>query len=209
MKDKSYYYNLALALAIITIVYNLIEGLVSVYFGYEDETIALFGFGIDSFIEVLSGIGIAHMVLRIRFNNNSCRDKFERTALRITGVAFYILVVGLVITGVYNISIAHKPETTIWGIIISSISIITMWALIYAKRKVGRKLNSDAIIADANCTKVCLYMSIILLVSSGIYELTHMPYIDSLGSLGLAYYSLNEGRECFEKARGETTCSCS
>ena len=208
MKDKSYYYNIALILAIVTIAYNLIEGLVSVYFGYEDETIALFGFGIDSFIEVLSGIGIAHMVLRIRFNKNSIRDSFERTALRITGVAFYLLVAGLVTTGIYNIWIAHKPETTIWGIIIFSISIITMWALIMAKLKVGKKLNSNAIIADANCTKVCLYMSIILLVSSGIYELTHMPYIDSLGSLGLAYYSFKEGRECFEKARGEVTCSC-
>ena len=208
MKDKSHYYNIALILAIVTIAYNLIEGLVSVYFGYEDETIALFGFGIDSFIEVLSGIGIAHMVLRIRFNKNSIRDSFERTALRITGVAFYLLVAGLVTTGIYNIWIAHKPETTIWGIIISSISIFTMWALIMAKLKVGRQLNSNAIIADANCTKVCLYMSIILLVSSGIYELTHMPYIDSLGSLGLAYYSFKEGRECFEKARGEATCSC-
>jgi len=208
MKERTYYYNLALILAIITIVYNLIEGLVAVYFGYEDETIALFGFGIDSFIEVLSGIGIAHMVLRIRFNNNSCRDSFERTALRITGVAFYILVVGLVTTSIYNIWIAHKPETTIWGIIISSISIITMWILIIAKLRVGKALNSNAIIADANCTKVCLYMSVILLVSSGIYELTHMPYIDSIGSLGLAYYSFKEGRECFQKARGETTCSC-
>jgi len=208
MKDKSHYYNIALILAIVTIAYNLIEGLVSVYFGYEDETIALFGFGIDSFIEVLSGIGIAHMVLRIRFNKNSSRDSFERTALRITGVAFYLLVVGLVTTGIYNIWIAHKPETTIWGIIISSISIVTMWALILAKLKVGKQLNSNAIIADANCTKVCLYMSVILLVSSGIYELTHMPYIDSLGSLGLAYYSFKEGRECFEKARGEATCSC-
>ncbi len=57
-KDKTSLYGWASALALITIIYNIIEGMVSVYFGFDDETIALFGFGLDSFVEVISGIGI-------------------------------------------------------------------------------------------------------------------------------------------------------
>lgn len=201
-------YKIAFGLAIFTIVYNIIEGLVSTYLGFEDESLTLFGFGSDSFIEVISGIGIAHMIIRIQQYPNGNRDNFERTALRITGVAFYILVISLLITSIYNIWIGHKPITTFYGLVISVISIIVMWVLVTWKRNVGNQLKSEPILADANCTMVCIYMSIILLISSGIYELTNLPYIDSIGSLGLAYFSFKEGRECFEKANSEKYCCC-
>ncbi len=204
--DHPRLYKFAMGLAIFTIAYNIIEGLVATYFGYADESLALFGFGIDSFIEVISGFGIASMIIRIGRNPDSSRDGFERTALKITGLAFYGLVVGLVITGIYNIWTGHKPETTFWGIVVSAISIAAMWFLIVAKIRVGRRLNSDAILADANCTKVCIYMSIILLVSSVTYWLTNFAYIDSIGTLGLAYLSFKEGKECFEKASSNKVC---
>ena len=201
-------YRAAAAFAFVTIVYNLLEGFISVYIGLEDESLTLFGFGADSFIEVMSGIGIAHMIYRIRRNPQQERDNFERTALRITGTAFYILVAGLVATSVYNVVTDHRPVTTFWGIVISGISILIMWALILGKSKVGRALNSPAIVADAQCTKVCIYMSLILLGSSALYELTGLPYIDSIGTLGLAFFSFREGKECFQKASSDDVCSC-
>jgi divalent metal cation (Fe/Co/Zn/Cd) transporter len=201
-------YKIALALAVITIIYNLGEGIFSVIFGLADETLSLFGFGIDSFVEVISGVGILHMVLRIKSSGESHRDKFEKTALRITGSGFYILTIGLVVTSIYNIAIAHKPETTLWGIIISSISIVTMWILIHYKLKVGFALNSYAIIADANCTKTCLYLSLVLLFASVGYELTKFGSIDSIGALVIAWFSFKEGKEAFQKARLDVQCSC-
>lgn len=200
-------YQTALWLAILTVGYNLLEGVVSIYFGLADETLALFGFGVDSFIEVLSGAGIVAMVLRIRRNPNTERGEFERTALRITGVSFYILAIGLTATVIINVISGHKPETTLTGLIISLISILTMWLLIRAKRNVGNKINSAPILADANCTLVCLYMSLVLLASSAIYELTGFGFVDSLGALGLVYFSFNEGKEAFEKANG-IECAC-
>ncbi len=208
ISDTDRLFNTALGLAVFTIFYNVVEGLISTYLGFEDESLALFGFGTDSFIEVISGLGIAHMIIRIRKNPNSKRDDFERTALRVTGIAFYILVAGLVVTSLYNLWTGHKPITTFWGVIISLISILVMWILVAWKRKVGNELNSAPILADANCTLVCLYMSVILLLSSGIYELFEIGYIDSIGTLGLAYFAFNEGRECFEKARSDIHCSC-
>jgi divalent metal cation (Fe/Co/Zn/Cd) transporter len=201
-------YKLAFGLSIFTIIYNFIEGALATYIGYEDESLALFGFGVDSFIELISGLGIAHMILRIQQQPNSNRDDFERTALQITGFSFYTLVLGLVTTSLYNIWTEHKPETTFWGVIISLFSIIIMWILIIEKTKVGKKLQSDAILADTECTRVCIYMSIILLISSGIYYLTNFAYIDSIGTLGLSYFAFKEGRECFDKANNNKNCSC-
>ena len=197
-----YYYNYALWLAIFTIVYNLLEGLVSVYFGAQDEALTLFGFGVDSFIEVMSGIGILAMVIRIRQNPDTPRGGFERTALRITGWSFYLLAAGLLATAIYNLFTSHKPTTTLAGLIISLISIASMWALVTAKRKVGRALDSAPILADANCTMVCIYMSVVLLAASLVYQLTGFGFVDSIGALGLIYFSYNEGRESFEKAEG-------
>lgn len=198
----------ALWLAFFTIFYNLLEGVVSIFFGIDDEALTLFGFGIDSFIEVLSGVGILAMVVRIQRSDAAGRSQFERTALRITGTAFYLLSLGLGITALYSIYIGHKPDTTLPGLVISLVSIGVMWLLILAKRRVGRRLNSAPILADANCTLVCIYMSAILLLSSLVYQLTGFGFVDSLGALGLIFFSIREGREAFGKASGMGDCGC-
>jgi len=206
MKEQKLY-DLAYRLSLFTIFYNVIEGVISMLMGYEDETLTLFGFGVDSFIEVMSGIGIAVMILRIRRNSDSAKSNFEIRALKITGTAFYLLSAGLLIGIILNIVNHHKPTTTLWGVIISLVSIAVMVWLMNAKKKVGRELNSEAIVADSNCTKVCVYMSLVLLVSSLIYEFTGFAYADVIGTAGLIYFSIAEGKEAFDKAKGKE-CAC-
>ena len=86
-------YQKANWLALITIYYNLLEGAVSVFFGFQDETLSLFGFGLDSFVEVISGIGVWHMIRRLRQSADGNPDRFEQRALKTTGTAFYLLTV--------------------------------------------------------------------------------------------------------------------
>lgn len=150
--------NVALFLGFVTIGYNIIEGAVSIWFGLSDDTLALLGFGVDSFVEVISGAGIVHALLRMRRSPVESRDQFERQALRITGWAFYLLVVGMVLGALLNVLQGNRPVTTVPGILVSLVSIATMWWLMSAKMKVGKALHSDAIIADANCTKTCLLL---------------------------------------------------
>ena len=130
--------------------------------------------------------------------------------MRVTGISFYLLAAGLGASAIYNLFADHKPITTVPGVIISGISIAVMWALVSGKRKVGHALNSSPILADANCTMVCIYMSIVLLASSLIYELSGFGLLDSLGAFGLVYFSVREGREAFEKAEHpeQSTCGC-
>ena len=207
MEEGIKLYNRAFQLSLFTIFYNIIEGIVSIYMGYEDQTLTLFGFGIDSFIEVISGLGIAVLIYRIKQHPESSKNKFEITALKITGIAFYILSAGLLTGVILNILKGHKPETTFWGIVISILSIIVMSWLMTAKKNVGTKLHSQPILSDGNCTRVCVYMSVVLLLSSLIYEFTGFIYADALGTLGIIYFSVSEGLEAFEKAKGKN-CSC-
>ena len=207
--NKEKYLNIAIVWAVVTVFYNLIEGIASVYFGAEDKTLALFGFGLDSFVEVVSGVGIWHMVLRIKKNGSENRDNFEKIALRITGTMFYLLAVGLVIFSIVNLLYTNHPETTFWGIVVSSISIITMWLLVWQKKRVGNILQSDAIIADANCTKTCLQLSVVLLIASIGYEIFRIGSIDIVGSMLISWFAFKEGKESFEKAKNKNICcSC-
>lgn len=200
--------NIAFLLSIITIVYNIIEGVISIYFGLDDEALSLLGFGVDSFVEVISGVGIAHMVLRMKYSKIDKRDKFERQALRITGIAFYLLTLGIVFGSIVHLIEKNKPDTTVPGLIISGVSILTMFFLMRFKLNIGKKINSDAIIADANCTKSCLYLSIVLLASSALYEILKIGYIDILGSLVIAWFTFNEGKEAFEKVKLNKIACC-
>lgn len=209
MVNRKKYLQYALILSIITIIYNIAEGFFSIILGFTDETLTLFGFGVDSIVEVISGTGILHMLLRMQKSEISEHSRFERQALYITSLSFFILACGLITGSVIIFFQKHKPETTLAGIIISSISIITMLVLMLLKLKTGKALNSDAIISDAKCTRTCFYLSFILLGSSLIYELFGITFIDSVGSIGIAVFAFKEGIEAFQKAKsGKIECLC-
>ena len=209
-KNTSQLLRLAFWLSMVTIFYNLLEGVVSTYYGLADDTLALFGFGIDSFVEVLSGMGIAHLVYRLQrqgTGHTAQQDGFEKQALQLTGFSFYVLAVGITASSLLTIYTGEQPKTTGVGIIVAALSIVTMFFLARYKERVGRALHSDPIVADAHCTRACLYLSVLLLVSSGLYELFHIPYVDAVGALGIAWFALKEGREAFGKAKGKS-CQC-
>jgi divalent metal cation (Fe/Co/Zn/Cd) transporter len=81
-----------------------------------------------------------------------------------------------------------------------------MWLLIHYKTKVGKGLNSSAILADAACSKVCLYLSLVLLIASAGYELTGLRIFDSAGALFIAFFSYREGKEALQKSQGLSCC---
>lgn len=196
-------------LGILTIAYNIVEGVVSVVFGASDEALALFGFGLDSFVETISALGVLVMILRVQSGGEERRSRFETSALRVTGWCFLVLAAALVAGALLTLLTGATPETTLPGIVISTLSIFSMLWLVHAKRAIGRALDSAAIMADAQCNAVCVSMSVVLLVSSGLFALTGFALFDALGAAGLAWFSMREGREALMKARtGQLGCTC-
>ncbi|HUX93131.1 MAG TPA: cation transporter [Ignavibacteriaceae bacterium] len=207
-KVQAKLFQTGIALSAATILFNIVEGIVSIYYGYSDKALTLFGFGFDSIIEAVSAIGIFVMIKRIVKNPNSKRNNAEILALKITGTGFYFLSAGLIISSILNAYLGKTPETTVSGIIISVVSMSVMYILMKLKISTGTKLNCQPILSDANCTKVCIYMSLVLLTASLIFKVTGFRYIDSIGALGIVYFSFKEGKEAFEKAEGIEHCDC-
>lgn len=199
-------YNRALAFATFVFFYNVAEGFIAMGMGYVDESLTLFGFGADSFIEVASNLGVIYMIRRIKQNPLSPTTPFEKTSLQITGYGFYALCVTLAIGIGLSLLQQHKPQNTFWGIVISCVSIAIMWLVASSQIKTGKALNSQAIISDANCTIICIYMSVVLLLSSFIYQYTGFAYADIIGAACLIYFSYKEGHEALEKAEGKHCC---
>ncbi len=207
MEEKKLY-SKALLIAQFVIIYNGLEGIISILLGLKEESLTFAGFGVGSLVEVASNLGVIYMIKRIRENPKTCKSDYENKALKITGWGFYLLSASLLIGIIVNIIQHHKPENTLFGVFISLISIAIMLLVTYNQLQIGKKLNSQPIISDAKCALVCVYMSIVLLVASAVYYLTGFAYADILGAIGLIYFSVKEGKECLEKANGKETCDC-
>jgi divalent metal cation (Fe/Co/Zn/Cd) transporter len=144
-----------------TIGWNSLEGLVAVISGAISGSVALVGFGIDSFIEVTSGATLLWM-MSVDADERS-RDKNERLGLRIVGGCFIALAVYVTYEAVSDLVGRKAPEHSIPGIVLACTSLVVMPILSRAKKRVGRQLGSAAMSADAKQTDFCVYLSAILL----------------------------------------------
>ncbi len=155
-----------------TIAWNTLEGLVAIGAGAVAGSIALVGFGIDSFIEVISG---ATLLWRMTVDADTHkREHNERTALKVVGVCFLGLAVYIAYESFTDLLQKRVSEHSIPGIILACISLMVMPLLSRAKRNVGRALGSAAMHADARQTESCTYLSAILLdglVLNGLFGL--------------------------------------
>lgn len=95
----------AKALAIFTIVYNLIEGVISVYFGIEENSVSLAGFGVDSFIEVFSA-----MIVFWKISGHETSANREKIALRGIGLLFMVLAVTTFGSAIYQLISGKHPR---------------------------------------------------------------------------------------------------
>ncbi|MBU6375757.1 MAG: cation transporter [Bdellovibrionales bacterium] len=194
----------AIRLSWFTILYNTLEGLVSIYYGITDESVALFGFGADSFIEVFS----AALVLW-RFRGEWGRLKAvsvsrERQATLGIGMLFLLLAITTAAGSILQL-IQHKhPETTLPGAVIAAASLSFMVFLWKAKKKVGTALNSKTVLSDADCSLACIKLSVVLFCGSLVYQLSPLLWwSDSIAALMLSWFVLREGVEMIRHARSD------
>jgi divalent metal cation (Fe/Co/Zn/Cd) transporter len=144
-----------------TIGWNTLEGLVAVIAGAIAGSISLVGFGIDSFIEVTSG---AALLWRMSVDAEvHSRETNERRTLRIVGICFLALAAYIAYESASDLIAKRAPEHSLPGIILAIVSLIVMPLLSRAKKKIGNKLGSAAMTADAKQAEFCTYLSAILL----------------------------------------------
>ncbi|MEK7400442.1 MAG: cation transporter [Candidatus Poribacteria bacterium] len=186
----------ALLLSYFTVFYNIIEGIFSIIAGIlAGGSIALIGFGLDSFIESLSG-GI--MIWRFSKHGKISEEeeeKAEKTATKLVGITFLILGAYILYESIKKIWLREIPEPSLFGIIIAIVSIIIMPILFLAKFRTGKALNSNSLIADSKETLTCVFLSIALLIGLGLNYLFGLWQADPIVGFVIVAFLLREGIE--------------
>jgi divalent metal cation (Fe/Co/Zn/Cd) transporter len=185
-------------LAWATIIWNVIEAIVAIAAGAAARSVALVGFGLDSTVEVLSALVIVWQL-------GSVGEDRERRALRLIAVSFFALALYVATQAIVDLSSRAEPDSSPVGIGLAIASLIVMPILAGAKRRTGRAMGSSAIVADSNQTKLCAYLSAILLGGLLLNATVGWWWADPLAALAIAVLAVNEGRQAW---RGETCDDC-
>ena len=184
-----------------TIAWNSLEGIVAIVAGLIAGSIALVGFGVDSFIEVSSG---AALLWRMSVDaDENQRERIERTTLRIVGACFLALAAYVGYEALRNLIERKAPEQSLSGIILACVSLIVMPLLSRAKRRVAVDLSSAAMNADAEQTEFCTYLSAILLGGLLLNAIAGFWWADPVAALIMVPIIAKEG---IDGLRAETCC---
>jgi divalent metal cation (Fe/Co/Zn/Cd) transporter len=191
-------------LEIITIAYNSLEALIALVFGFLAGSIALVGFGLDSVIEVTSGITL---LWRLKSDSDLIkRERSERIALKIVGLCFVALAVYVSYESLEALIASEAPERTIPGILLAAVSVVVMPILARSKRLVAGQIGSAALVADSKQTSLCTYLSAILLLGLGLNAALGWWWADPIAGLAMVPIIAKEG---IDALRGKTCCdSC-
>lgn len=186
------------SLEYLTIGWNMLEGLVAVVSGLVAGSVALVGFGIDSFVESLSG---GALLWRLRSDEDS--ERREKIALKLVGVSFLALAAYVAFDAVKSLVRREPPEASYVGIALAALSLVVMPLLARAKRRVAAGLNSRALEADSRQTDICAYLSAILLGGLLLNALLGWWWADPVAALVMVPIIAKDG---IEALRGETCC---
>ena len=185
----------------VSLAYNTLEGVVSIGVGAMAGSISLVGFGVDSVIEVSSSIAA---LWRLRADANvDTRARVESITLRFVGLSFLALALYIVVDAGRALYLRQPPERTVPGIIIAAASVVIMPVLARAKRRVGIKLGSRALTADAMQTSLCTWLSAIVLLGLGLNALFGWWWADPVAAICMTPIIAKEG---IEGLRGEDHC---
>jgi len=189
-------------LAGFTILYNLLEGLVSMGFGWKDDSMALLGFGADSFIEVGSALLVLWR-LRAEREMGSARPLLrERRATLGIGALFLLLALGTALAAIWQLIARHHPETTLPGLVVSVLSLSFMYWLWRAKQRTARALDSHTLMGDAACSRACMQLSAVLFTGSLAYRLApSLWWADAVAAVILSFFIAWEGVAGIHAAR--------
>ena len=181
-----------------SVTWNVVEAVIAITAGLVAGSIALIGFGLDSVVEVSSGL-----IILWQFRH-ALPESRERTALRLMAVSFFALAAYVSFESVRALVTGAEPDVSPVGIALASLSLVVMPFLSWAQRRTGRELGSNAVVADSTQTLLCTYLSAVLLVGLVLNATLGWSWADPIAGLVIAAVAVKEGREAW---RGESCCA--
>ncbi|WP_377642293.1 cation diffusion facilitator family transporter [Oryzobacter terrae] len=181
-----------------SVTYNVVEAVIAITAGVVAGSVALIGFGLDSIVEVSSGL-----IILWQFRHRMPESR-ERTALRLMAISFFALAAYVGVESVRALVSGHEPDSSTVGIVLASLSLVIMPFLSWAQRRTGRALGSNAVVADGTQTLLCTYLSAVLLLGLVLNATLGWSWADPIAGLVIAAVAIREGRDAW---RGEGCCS--
>jgi divalent metal cation (Fe/Co/Zn/Cd) transporter len=192
----------AIGLEYFTIAYNILEGVVSVVLGGLASSVALIGFGLDSFVESFSGL-IVLWRFRCEAQGRGVQSTLESRALRYVGWSFLLLSTYIFVESVRKLWLQEPPEPSPLGILLAVLSLIVMPVLARKKYRTGKALGSAAMVGDSKQTLACSLLSVALLLGLSLNAAFDWWWADPIAGLAMVPWLLKEGQEAL---RGELCC---
>jgi divalent metal cation (Fe/Co/Zn/Cd) transporter len=195
-------------LIIVTLVYNVVEGALSILAGLDAESVVLLSFGADSYLEVLAAGAV---LWRLSYRDEEAGERAEERALRVVGATFLALAAAVVFQAVYGLAASERADSSLAGLLVLLASITFMPLLSFAKLWVAARTGTNVLAAEAKETIACSYLTLTaLLCVAGVF-LLGWSWIDPIAALLMVPWLVKEGMEgiradaCFE---GERPCFC-
>ena len=198
LPDRARLGRRAQLLAAASVTYNILEAVVAVTAGVVAGSVALIGFGLDSVIEVSSGL-----IILWQFRHRVPESR-ERSALRLIGVSFFALAAYVTVESVRILIGAGDPAPSPVGIVVAAVSLLIMPLLSLAQRRTGRALGSASVVADSTQTLLCSYLSAVLLAGLLLNSLLGWGWADPIAGLIIAGIAVREGIGAW---RGDACCT--
>jgi divalent metal cation (Fe/Co/Zn/Cd) transporter len=175
--------------------YNVLEAIVAIASGLAAGSVALVGFGLDSVVEVSSGL-----IVLWQFHHRLPESR-ERRALRLMAFSFFALAAYVTVESVRTLFLGAEPLASPVGIGLAIASLVVMPVLSWAQRRTGRALGSSAVVADSTQTLLCTYLSAVLLAGLVLNATLGWGWADPVAGLVIAAVAVREGVEAW---RGES-----
>lgn len=185
-------------LASFSVTYNVIEAIVAITAGVIAGSVALVGFGLDSVVEVSSGL-----IILWQFSHRIPESR-ERQALRLLAFSFFALATYVGFESARSLIVGAEPDVSTVGIVLAAVSLVVMPFISYGQRRTGRALGSNSVYADGTQTLLCTYLSAVLLVGLVLNATLGWSWADPIAGLVIAAVAAREGLEAW---RGEGCCS--
>lgn len=193
-------YKRGLHLEYFTVGYNIIEAVVSIVFGSIAKSVALIGFGLDSIAESLSGFVLIWRLSQHKKISKEEEERIEKKAMKFVSITFLVLSLYVLFQSVKKLVFKEVPEPSLPGIMIAVVSIVIMPVLTLQKYRIGKQINSKALIADSKETLACSFLSVALLLGLGLNYLFGFWQADPIVGIIIVGFLIREGIEGWKES---------
>jgi divalent metal cation (Fe/Co/Zn/Cd) transporter len=197
--DRSTHLRRALHLEFFTVGWNVVEGIVAMVAALSAGSVALLGFGIDSFVESASGVVLLWRLTAERKRRLSAEAiaRLDERAHRFVALTLFALAAYVAFDAVLTLWRQERPDASTIGIAVTMISIGVMWWLAREKQRMACAIGSRALEADAFQTTACWWLSLVVLAGLGANAVAGWWWADPIAALGMTYFLVREGRQAW------------